>query len=264
MQASGMAPDCMQVDDIDLGLRSYNVDHDWSEGLQHHPSVYDRIRFTHTLGHSTQEERLAIDPDFSVTVLSEQQQKALDLVLQSLRAHSTIRLIISGGAGTDKLTLINAIVRSTREMFGNNKAVRVMGPTGVAAFNIGGTTVHHELAITADRNQSYKKLETQRCTHMQVDFKDTRLIIIDEYIMIGRKMLGNINLRCRDIFANNEPFGNVSIVLVGDIRQLLPAFDTPLYAEGGQELQLTGSSLTRCLNIVFVLKRYSDNQVSNN
>ncbi|KAI3875651.1 hypothetical protein MKX03_035021 [Papaver bracteatum] len=48
--------------------------------------------------------------------------------------------------------------------------------------------------------------------------------------MIGRKML-----------ATSEPFGNVSVVLVGDIRQLPPVFDTPLYTKGGRDLQLTGS-----------------------
>ncbi|KAI3992757.1 hypothetical protein MKX01_021718 [Papaver californicum] len=54
-------------------------------------------------------------------------------------------------------------------------------------------------------------------------------------------MLANIGLRLRDIFASSEPFGNVSAVLSGDIRQLPPVFDTPLYAQGGRDLQLTGS-----------------------
>ncbi|KAI3913054.1 hypothetical protein MKW92_038756, partial [Papaver armeniacum] len=44
---------------------------------------------------------------------------------------------------------------------------------------------------------------------------------------VGRKMFANIDLRCRDIFANNEPFGNVFVVLMGDMRQLPPVFDTP-------------------------------------
>ncbi|KAI3899201.1 hypothetical protein MKW92_016431, partial [Papaver armeniacum] len=85
-----------------------------------------------------------------------------DIVLHSVRTSSTIRLIIYGGAGTGKSTLIHAIVRSTREIFRNDKSVRIMAPTGVAAFNIGGATNHHELAITVDRNNSYKKLETER------------------------------------------------------------------------------------------------------
>ncbi|KAI3949740.1 hypothetical protein MKX01_040957 [Papaver californicum] len=60
-------------------------------------------------------------------------------------------------------------------------------------------------------------------------------------------MLANIDLRLKDIFASSEPFGNVSIVLVSDIRQLPPVFDTPLYAQGGQDLQLTGSFSYSCI-----------------
>lgn len=83
---------------------------------------------------------------------------------------------------------------------------------------------------------------------------------MDVCSMIGRKMLANIDLRLRDIFSSSEPFGNVLVVLVGDIRQLPPVFDTPLYAQGGRDLQLTGSlSLTLCLSNVSDLIRYSDN-----
>ncbi|RZC85217.1 hypothetical protein C5167_028451 [Papaver somniferum] len=92
-----------------------------------------------------------------------------------------------------------------------------LAPTGVAAFNIGGSTIHHELGITADKSQSYKKLEAERCRRMQVDFKYTKLIIIDEYSMIGRKMLAYIDLRLRDIFGTKEFFGNISIVLIGNL-----------------------------------------------
>ncbi|KAI3973355.1 hypothetical protein MKW92_002223, partial [Papaver armeniacum] len=97
-----------------------------------------------------------------------------------------------------------------------------------------------------------------------VDFKDTKLIIIDEYSMIGRKMLESIDLRCRDIFAINEPFGNVSIVLVGDIRQLPPVFDTPLYAQGGRNLQLTGSLsysvFEHCVRLEHVFRQSRDEE----
>ncbi|KAI3894971.1 hypothetical protein MKX03_027991, partial [Papaver bracteatum] len=52
-------------------------------------------------------------------------------------------------------------------MFGKDKAVRIMAPTGIDAFNIGDSTIHHELSITTDRNHSYKKLETQKCGRLQ-------------------------------------------------------------------------------------------------
>ncbi|KAF6161254.1 hypothetical protein GIB67_009141 [Kingdonia uniflora] len=102
---------------------------------------------------------------------------------------------------TGKSTVINTIVRSTVEHFGTSKAVRIMAPTGVAAFNIGGATVHHE-SITVERRTTYKP-------KTQDDFKDTKLIILDEYSMLGRSMIATVDLRCRDIIGLSRIFRQV-------------------------------------------------------
>ncbi|KAL2480001.1 ATP-dependent DNA helicase [Abeliophyllum distichum] len=166
---------------------------------------------------------------------SAQQQMTHDLVLSSLLEERHIHMIISGGVGIGKSTLINAIAHSAFILFHSNKIVRIMAPTGVAAFNIGGATIHHELAISAKRkpSQPYIYISGDQCRWKQEDFKDTKLIIIDEYNMLGKAMLANIDLRCRNIFATNESFGGVSIILVGDVRQLPHVFDSPLYSNEG-------------------------------
>ncbi|KAI3845537.1 hypothetical protein MKW92_047228, partial [Papaver armeniacum] len=213
MQASAMAPNFRALEDTDLGLRDIDKIYLWSSGLLDNPTIHEKIGFVNTLRQAVQDTHDS-GSSTSLPALSRQQQAAHDLVIDSL----------SGGAGTGKSTLINAIVRSTRELFSNDNSVRIMAPTGVAAFNIGGSTIHHELGITTDKSQSYKKLEAN-----DVDFKNTKLIIIDEYSMIGRKMLAYIDLRLRDIFGTKESFGNISIVI----------------------------SLTLSLNNVFALKKFS-------
>ncbi|KAI3838233.1 hypothetical protein MKX03_025941 [Papaver bracteatum] len=80
-------------------------------------------------------------------------------------------------------------------------------------------------------------------------------------------MFANIDLRCRDIFANNEPFGNASIVLVGDMRQLPPVFDTPLYVQGGKStLQLYGSIsyslFDSCVRLEEVFRQSGDEELA--
>ncbi|KAI3893647.1 hypothetical protein MKX03_006225, partial [Papaver bracteatum] len=167
MVTSRMTPNFGPVVDTEIGLRSIDKNHDLEEGFRcFHLTKEDRA-FTSRLGEAVHEVHLSTGADTSLTILSDQQNAALDLVQKSLNEGSSIHLIVSGGVGTGKSTLINTIVRSTREMFMNDKDVRIMSPTGVAAFNIGGSTIHHELSITTARNQSYKKLETQRCGRMQ-------------------------------------------------------------------------------------------------
>ncbi|KAI3890044.1 hypothetical protein MKX03_004531 [Papaver bracteatum] len=193
--AAAMTPNSRVLEDTDLGVRDIDVNYKWSQGLLDHPSIHEKNEFIYTLRQTVQETHSVSGSGTSLIALSRQQQVALDLVLESLRSQS--------------------------------KSVRIMDPTGLAAFNIVGSTIHHELAITADKNLLYKKLEEEWCRRMQVDYKDTKLIISYEYIMIRIKMLANIDLRLRDIFSTREPFGNVL-------------------------------SLTLCLHSVFALNKFSD------
>ncbi|KAI3869061.1 hypothetical protein MKX03_005003, partial [Papaver bracteatum] len=80
-------------------------------------------------------------------------------------------------------------------------------------------------------------------------------------------MFANIDLRCRDIFANNEPFGNIFVVLVGDMRQLPPVFDTPLYVQGRKStLQIYGSIsyslLDHCVRLEEVFRQSGDEELA--
>ncbi|KAI3902513.1 hypothetical protein MKW92_034433 [Papaver armeniacum] len=129
MQASAMAPNFRALEDTDLGRRDIDKNHRWSSGLLDNPIIHEKIGFINTLRQAGQDTHDS-GSSSSLHALSRQQQDAHDLILDYLRSNSTIRLIISGGAGTGKSTLINAIVRSTRELFCNDKSVRIMAPTG--------------------------------------------------------------------------------------------------------------------------------------
>ncbi len=125
-------------------------------------------------------------------------------------------VLITGRAGTGKSTLLQYFVRHTR------KNAAVLAPTGVAAVNIGGQTIHSffgfkpnitphevdELAPAARSKQVYRELE---------------VLVIDEVSMVRADLLD-----CVDRFlriarqARSRPFGGVQLALFGDLYQLPP------------------------------------------
>ena len=75
-------------------------------------------------------------------------------------------------------------------------------------------------------------LEGQPLSKLQEELHHIRYILIDEMNFIGPKMLTQIDARLRQAFPSNctIPFGDCSIILVGDFRQLPPVKDIPMYA----------------------------------
>ena len=101
-----------------------------------------------------------------------------------------------------------------------------------------GATIHHELTIHAEKsNELYRHITGDQYQRMQDDFKDTKIIIIDEYSMVDKAMLATIDLHCRDIFTKTEPFENVYVVLVGNMHQLPLVFDSLLYVKSENLIQ---------------------------
>ena len=103
-----------------------------------------------------------------------------------------------GTAGTGKSYLIQAIRKQLNMMAGNNTntPIRVIAPTGVAAYNINGATVYSTLSLPIYNNQS-TELDENRSKQLQERLHDVIYIIIDEKSMVGRRMLSLIDLRLR-------------------------------------------------------------------
>jgi ATP-dependent DNA helicase PIF1 len=143
--------------------------------------------------------------------LNDQFKKALDVLENT---HKSI--FITGRAGTGKSTLLGYYRRNT------HKKVAVLAPTGVAALNIQGQTIHSffnfkpnislslikKLRATEEEGTLYQKLET---------------LVIDEISMVRADLLD-----CVDKFLRlngprpEEPFGGIQMVFIGDLYQLPP------------------------------------------
>ena len=103
----------------------------------------------------------------------------------------------------------------------------MLAPTGKAAYQIKGNTIHTALAISAfHSSKNYKSLDSSRLNTLRCKLGALKLIFIDEISMVGNSMFHvQINNRLKDIKGSPLPFGGVSIVAIGDLFQLKPVID---------------------------------------
>ena len=139
---------------------------------------------------------------------------------------------LSGGAGVGKSVLLKALYQALVKYFSHKAGenpdevkVLICAPTGKAAFNVGGSTIHSVFNIPAEQGFSYKPLDMQQLGTFQSKFKSLKIVFIDEISMVGRKMFNFINLRLQEIMGCLKPFGGISIIAFGDLYQLKPVMD---------------------------------------
>jgi hypothetical protein len=144
-----------------------------------------------------------------------------------------VQFIVHGQAGTGKSFLISAI----RDLMGEK--CLTLAPTGVAAFNIGGSTIHHALHISICR---FTELTGRLLQTLQNDLRNVSLIIIDEFSMISQWLLYAIDRRLKQAFpsCSNVPFGGRCVMLTGDLCQLKPAKGAALYVRSSRKATASG------------------------
>ena len=76
--------------------------------------------------------------------------------------------------------------------------MRVAAPTGVAAFNVDGHTLHSLLSLPTQGN--YKELNGEHLHQMQQHLAGMNYLIIDEMSMVGRKIFGQVDKRLHQVF----------------------------------------------------------------
>ncbi|XP_050307506.1 uncharacterized protein LOC126744192 [Anthonomus grandis grandis] len=172
-----------------------------------------------------------------ISKLNHKQYQFLNVVQDSLIEGEAFYCTLSGPAGTGKSHLITAITQSLLRHFnsipGNNpESLKVLlcAPTGKAAFNIGGITLHAALSLPVSQyGEQLIPLHHDTLNTIYCNLCDLKLIIIDEYSMVGARLFDHINSRLQQIFKSDAIFGNISIILCGDNRQLPPVRDMYIF-----------------------------------
>ena len=222
----------------DLGSRDMDRNHDWiNDPRQRYNDLTDIDTFLSRNSRIGEKSNVSVD----YQTLNNNQKKIFKRVESHYqdvlegRQNEPLRIIVMGTAGTGKTYLIEAIrsrLQEMTEIAGESKSpVAVLAPTGVAALNIDGITIHSGLSIPIVNDEKRLGITGERLMQLQDRLKDIRYIIIDEKSMVGRRMLALIDMWLRQAFPehNNEPFGGRSIIMFGDFGQLPPVLDLPMY-----------------------------------
>jgi hypothetical protein len=138
--------------------------------------------------------------------------------------HERLHLIVTGTAGTGKTYLIRCVTR----LLGRQLALSAT--TGVAAFDIGGSTIHSLLCLPV-RGVRAAPLSREALRRLQDRFEDVAFVVIDEVSMLGLKTFFWIDSRLTQASGGIDlPFGGFHVLLFGDFSQLPPVGDKPLYS----------------------------------
>ena len=159
-----------------------------------------------------------------------------------------MHLFVSGIGGTGKSFLIKTIRELVSKIWDwdcktGSPVCAVTAPTGLAAFNVGGVTIHRLLQLPIEhegRAAGYWKLGKDTLKVMRASLSHLRLLIIDEMSMFSSLNLAYIHLRLDKIFAKYEWFGGMNVLFVGDILQLPPV-------NGGPVQRICNKSITNKL-----------------
>jgi hypothetical protein len=153
-----------------------------------------------------------------------------------------LRMILNGSGGTGKSVLINTLVTVLRRIFNNDDVVHITAPTGAAAFNVNGETIHRLLEINpSDPDYIPGTMPSGMKQRLLDKLRTTLALIIDERSLLGSNLFGNAELKLKEtIFGGLLPemdWGGLPIlILVGDDYQL-----PPVQKEGGLEVLLNNT-----------------------
>ena len=145
--------------------------------------------------------KLTITPEF---------KQALELLL-----NSSDHIYLTGKAGTGKSTLLSYFRLQTK------KKIAVLAPTGVAALNIQGETIHSFFRFKSNVTVEDAQRQGQKLLNTRL-YEELDAIVIDEISMVRADLIDCMDVFLRAVLNNNKDFGGLQMIWVGDLHQLPP------------------------------------------
>ena len=137
--------------------------------------------------------------------------------------HTGCNLFLTGKAGTGKTTFLHGLTSAS------HKQIMVTAPTGVAAINAGGVTLHSFFQLPfgpyipgrTEQNRDFKRFFRFSKEKKRI-IKGLDLLVIDEISMVRADLLDSVDAVLRRLRRDERPFGGVQLLLIGDLFQLPP------------------------------------------
>ena len=173
--------------------------------------------------------------DYSIESMAPEQKIVVLAVIDSIvkflrndKNYVPIRATVMGCGGTGKSYIINTILTIIRQITRSNATLMVGAPSGTAAFNVQGSTLHHLLGINVTRPEDNIAQKVQE--KLQSQLRNVLCLIIDERSMLSSKVLGAAERNIRKTVYNGqnsqEIWGGIPVVIMlGDDYQLWPVID---------------------------------------
>ena len=180
-------------------------------------------------------------------------QLAHDLVQYTDR-----NLFLTGKAGTGKTTFLHSLKENT------HKRMIVTAPTGVAAINAGGVTLHSFFQMPfgpfVPGSEAYDRSNRHKFSKDKINIiRSLDLLVIDEISMVRADLLDGVDAALRRYRRNDLPFGGVQLLMIGDLHQLSPVAkeaDWSILREYYDSIYFFGSNALRQTDLVSIeLKR---------
>jgi ATP-dependent exoDNAse (exonuclease V) alpha subunit len=161
-------------------------------------------------------------------------------------------VFVTGPAGTGKSYLLHYLKQEY-----SKKGLHVTASTGIAAVNIGGTTLHSWSGIglgNAPIDQILSRIFSGKGIRLRRKIQQAKMLAVDEISMISSQTLDLVNNVLKAIRDNDEPFGGLQVIFFGDFLQLPPIIDSLYEYEAHEYFCFNSYSWQEAKLKTFVLK----------